>query len=133
MKDVSGTLRMDLAQYREMAVFAQFSSELDKSTQILLAQGERLTEMLKQPQFTPFPFEEQVVLLYVVKRDEILSIPIKRINEFKKEFLEFTKVHYREVLRRIQKSGEFTDDDKTLLNEALKLFMTSFIQVEESK
>lgn len=130
MKKVSGTLRMDLAQYREMVVFAQFSSELDKATQNLLAHGERLTEMLKQPQFSPIPFEEQAVLLYMIKKDELLTVPIKKISEFKKEYMEFLKVHYREVLRRIQKSGEFTDDDKTLLDEALKTFMNTFIAEE---
>jgi len=130
MKKVSGTLRMELAQYREMVVFAQFSSELDKSTQKLLASGERLTEMLKQPQFSPFPFEEQVVLLYVVKRDIILTIPVKRMGEFKKEFMEFIKVHYRELLRKIQKSGELTDDDKKLANEALNVFMKTFMPEE---
>ena len=131
MKKVSGTLRMDLAQYREMVVFAQFSSELDKATQTLLSQGERLTEMLKQPQFSPFPFEEQVVLLYIVKKDTILNIPVKRMGDFKKEFLEFVKVHYREVLRKIMKTGELTDDEKILLDEALKMFMKTFDESAE--
>jgi len=132
MKKVSGTLRMDLAQYREMVVFAQFSSELDKATQNLLYQGERLTEMLKQPQFSPFPFEEQVVLLYVIKKEELLSVPVKKIGEFKKEFLEFIKVHYRELLRTIEKTGKFTDDDRKLLDEALNTFMVTFTE-EENK
>lgn len=132
MKKVSGTLRMDLAQYREMAVFAQFSSELDKSTQNLLAQGERLTQMLKQAQFSPYPFEEQVVLLYAIKNDVMLSVSIKKIDEFKVEYLEFIKVHYMDLLYRLKRSGELTDDDKKQLDEGLKMFISTFLP-EESK
>ncbi len=119
MRKVSGQLRLELAQYREMVVFAQFSSELDKSTQMLLAHGERLTEMLKQPQYSPLPMEHQVVLLYVASQRMLMDLPVKRIGEFKAGFLEFMKTYYSDIFRRI--AGENVLDDamaETILHAA---------------
>ena len=110
-RKVSGQLRLELAQYREMVVFAQFSSELDKSTQNLLAHGERLTELLKQPQYSPLPMEQQVVLLLVANKRILMDLPVKRIGEFKAGFLEFMKTYYSDVFRKI--AAEKVLDDAT--------------------
>ncbi len=112
MKKVSGQLRLELAQYREMVVFAQFSSELDKSTQNLLAQGERLTEVLKQPQYSPMPLERQVVLLYVAANRMLMDIPVKQITRFKNGFLEHVQTYYSDIYRRIA-TEQILDDEMT--------------------
>ena len=130
MKQVSGQLRLDLAQYREMVVFAQFASELDKATQQMLAQGERLTEMLKQKQFSPMDMQSQVVLLHVVKQKLLLDVPVKRISDFKNQYLEFMRTRYADVLRRIKESGELSDEDKAAVENAAKEFLKSFLSEE---
>ena len=112
MKKVSGQLRLDLAQYREMAVFAQFSSELDKSTQSMLAQGERLTEVLKQPQYSPMPMEKQVVMLYVASNRTLMDMPVKQVGAFKAGFLEYMQTYYSDVFRRIA-AEKILDDGMT--------------------
>lgn len=131
MKKVSGSLRMELAQFREMAVFAQFSSELDKSTQRLLARGERLTELLKQPQFSPMTVDEQVVLLNVIRQKGLLDVPVKRIAEFKHEFLEYMKLQHADIFRRIIETGELTDADRKQIDQGLSDFLITFIDEDD--
>ena len=128
MKKVSGQLRLELAQYREMVVFAQFSSELDKSTQNLLAQGERLTEVLKQPQYAPMPLERQVVLLYVAANRMLMDIPVKQITRFKNGFLEHVQKYYSDIYRRIA-SEQILDDSMTqTLGHAVEEYKKSFTE-----
>lgn len=133
MRKVAGQLRLDLSQYREMAVFAQFSSELDKATQTLLAQGERLTEMLKQPQYSPMAMEEQVVLLYVVIHRMLLDMPVKKIAEFKTGFIEYVRTHYADMMRSIAKTGQLKDDDVQSIEKAAKDFLADFLPEEAKK
>ena len=130
MRKVVGQLRLDLAQYREMVVFSQFSSELDKSTQVLLAQGARLTETLKQPRFSPMPMSHQVVLLYVVNQRLLIDLPLKRMGEFRREFIEYIGVHYPGVLEEIEKTGLFEDSLKTRIDEGAKAFVNIFMPPE---
>lgn len=133
MKKVSGQLRLDLAQYREMAVFAQFSSELDKSTQSLLAQGERLTEVLKQPQYSPMPMERQVVMLYVASNRMLMDIPVKRVGAFKTGFLQYMQETYSDVFRRIGTEKILDDDLIASIEKAAAEFKKLFLDEKNSE
>ncbi|MDD3243807.1 MAG: hypothetical protein PHD32_08810, partial [Eubacteriales bacterium] len=116
----------------EMAVFAQFSSELDKPTQTLLAQGERLTEMLKQPQYSPMPVEEQVALLHVVIHRMLLELPVNRMTEFKAGFLEHMRTQYADTLREIGRSGVLSDDNAQTIEKAAKEHLTQMMPPEDA-
>ena len=91
MKQVAGTLRLDLAQYREMAAFAQFGSELDKATQAQLSRGVRMVELLKQPQYTPFPMQEEVVSIWAGTTGQLDDVPLEDIRRFEAELLDFLR------------------------------------------
>jgi F-type H+-transporting ATPase subunit alpha len=127
MKKVSGQLRLELAQYREMAVFAQFSSELDKSTQQLLGHGERLTEILKQPQYSPFAVEKQVVLIYVASSNMLMDLPIKRIREFRDGFLEHMQTYYSDIFRRIAAENVLDDALTQTIDHATEEYKKMFL------
>lgn len=128
MAKVSGTLRLELAQYRELQVFSQFSSELDPSTQELLAQGERITEILKQEQYHPMDVAHQVVLLYVVTRKMLLDVPVNRIQEFKQQFIEYMECYHRNVIENIRKTGDITEEDMAEIEAAVKDFKQTFLK-----
>jgi len=115
MKKVSGSIKLELAQYREMAAFAQFASDLDASTQRLLARGARLTELLKQPQFHPMPVEEQVISIYAGTKGYLDSIPIGKVGEFERRMISELKVREPDVLNSIRDTREMKGDvEKTL-------------------
>ena len=123
MRKVSGQLRLDLAQYRELSVFAQFGSDLDTATRDLLTQGEKLTELLKQDQYAPMPMEEQAVLLYVMTRGLATDVDVKGIAQFKVDFIDFVRREYPQILLRIAGSGELdTDDEDSLTAAAAEYF-----------
>ena len=122
MKKVSGTLRMTLAQYRELAVFAQFGSDLDKTTQESLAQGERLMEVLKQEQYKTIPASEQVVILYIAVNKHLLDIETKKVNKFTEDFIEYIKQKYPQILNNILETGELTTKVEKLIKEAVVNF-----------
>mgnify|MGYP001365446883 FL=1 len=115
MKKVAGSIKLELAQYREMAAFAQFGSDLDASTQKLLNRGSKLTELLKQNQYSPMTVAEQVVVIYAGVKGYLDSINISEIGSFEKGLLELVKSEKPEILESIQKSGKIEDEiDKTL-------------------
>ncbi len=117
MKKVSGSIKLELAQYREMAAFAQFSSDLDASTQRLLARGARLTELLKQPQFHPMPVEEEVISLYAGTKGYLDAIPVGKVGEFESRLLSELKVREPGVLTSIRDTREMKPDvEKTLVS-----------------
>jgi len=117
MKKVSGSIKLELAQYREMAAFAQFASDLDASTQKLLARGARLTELLKQPQFSPMPIEEQVISLYSGTKGYLDSIPVGKVGEFERRMISELKTREPSVLNDIRDSREMKPDiEKTLVS-----------------
>jgi F-type H+-transporting ATPase subunit alpha len=126
IRRVSRGLRLDLAQYRELAAFAQFGSDLDRATQARLARGQRLTELLKQPQYHPMPVEEQVAVLFAGTAGLLDSVPVDRIQAFEREFLMFLRAERGEVLRRIRQSGKLTDADEQALHEAVTTFLRGF-------
>ncbi len=117
MKKVSGSIKLELAQYREMAAFAQFASDLDASTQQLLARGARLTELLKQPQFHPMPVEEQVISIYAGTKGYLDKIPVGKVGEFERRMLSELKMREPGVLDSIRETREMKGDvEKTLVS-----------------
>ncbi|HEU4650742.1 MAG TPA: F0F1 ATP synthase subunit alpha [Croceibacterium sp.] len=126
MKKVAGSIKLELAQYREMAAFAQFGSDLDASTQKLLNRGARLTELLKQPQFNPMPFEEQVVSIFAGTGGYLDSIPVNRVNEYEAAMLSFMRKEHADVLALIRDSRDFGDEAKEKTAAALATFAKQF-------
>ena len=120
MRKVSGQLRLDLAQYRELAVFAQFGSDLDNATRDMLSQGEKLTELLKQGQYSPVRMAEQAVLLYVMTRGLATDLDVKQIADFKVKFIEFLRARYPQILLRIEQGGQMDEDTENSLITAAK-------------
>ena len=117
MKKVAGSIKLELAQYREMAAFAQFASDLDASTQRLLSRGARLTELLKQPQFHPMPVEEQVISIYAGTKGYLDNIPVGKVGEFESRLISELKVREPGVLNSIRESKEMKGDvEKTLVS-----------------
>ncbi|HEY6815593.1 MAG TPA: F0F1 ATP synthase subunit alpha [Croceibacterium sp.] len=126
MKKVSGSIKLELAQYREMAAFAQFGSDLDASTQKLLNRGARLTELLKQAQFAPMPFEEQVVSIFAGTGGYLDPIPANKVTEYEAAMLSFMRHEHADVLELIRTTGEFGDEARAKTVAALEAFAKQF-------
>ena len=126
MKKVSGSIKLDLAQYREMAAFAQFGSDLDASTQKLLARGERLTQLLKQPQFSPLPFEEQTASIYAGTNGHLDSVAASDVVRYEAAMLAHMRSEHADILKTIRESGDLADDTKAALEAALTAFGKTF-------
>jgi F-type H+-transporting ATPase subunit alpha len=122
IRRVSGRLRLDLAQYREMAAFAQFGSDLDKATQDKLAQGKRLMEVLKQPQFSPLAMEEQAAILFVSVSGYLMDVEVSAVSRFIKQFLEYLKARHGAVLESIAKTGAVSVEIEQELIRAVEDF-----------
>ena len=110
MKKIAGPIRVELAQYRELAAFAQFGSELDAATAQQLAQGERIREMLKQPNYKPMPVEKQIIIIFAATKKLLLDIPTKKVGEFEEELLRFVENRHPEVLEEIRTKKEISDE-----------------------
>ena len=122
MKKVSGTLRLDLAQYRELEAFSKFGSDLDAATQRQLTRGEKLVEILKQGQYVPVPVEEQIAIIFAAGNGLLDSVPSDRLKEFEKEFIERMHLKHPDALGTIVSSGAVSDDlAETLKSEANEL------------
>ncbi len=126
MKKVAGTIKLELAQYREMAAFAQFSSDLDASTQKLLARGSRLTQLLKQPQFKPYPVEEQVVAIYAGTRGYLDAVPVDDVNRYEAALLDSIRANGAEILDDIRTQKDLTPEIEERLKGFLDRFAKSF-------
>ncbi|PZU61532.1 MAG: F0F1 ATP synthase subunit alpha, partial [Sphingobium sp.] len=126
MKKVSGSIKLELAQYREMAAFAQFGSDLDASTQKLLNRGARLTELLKQGQFSPLPFEEQTASIFAGTNGYLDGIPVKDVTRYEELMLAYLRHDHPEVLTAIRDSKDLGDDAKGKLKAALDSFGKTF-------
>lgn len=122
MKKVAGRLRLDLAQYRELAAFAQFGSDLDKTTQAQLIRGERMVEILKQDQYVPVPLYQQVIIIYVGTRGYLDSLSVYDIREFEKEFLAFIDKEYPDVEHEIEKTKVMSDEISKRIDAAIESF-----------
>lgn len=127
MKQVSGTLRLELAQYRELAAFAQFGSDLDKEAKARLEKGKRLVEILNQSQYNPMPVEKQIMILYAAVNNYLADIKVSEVKKFEKEFLEYMDTHNRNLGNRIVEEKELTDSIKDELNKAIEEFKKIFL------
>jgi F-type H+-transporting ATPase subunit alpha len=126
MKQVAGRIKLELAQYREMAAFAQFASDLDATTQALLARGARLTELLKQPQFKPVPVEEQVVAIFAGTRGYLDKLPVTKVGEYESRMLAEMKATAPEILTAIRTDREIKKETEAKLVAFLDAFGKSF-------
>jgi len=126
MKQVAGRIKLELAQYREMAAFAQFASDLDPATQRLLARGARLTELLKQPQFSPMPVEEQVVSIFAGTRGYLDKIETSAVNRYEAAMLSELKAKKPEILKAIRDKRELASDTEKDLAGFLDNFAKTF-------
>lgn len=126
MKKIAAPIRTELAQYRELAAFSQFGSELDADTKEKLAQGERIKEVLKQPQYKPMPVQYQVIIIYVVTNKYLLDVAVEDITRFETEFFEFLDTKYPEVPSAIAKNKEINDETDAKLKKAIEEFKTQF-------
>jgi len=126
MKKISAPIRTELAQYRELAAFAQFGSELDADTKEKLAQGERIREVLKQPQYQPMPVEFQVIMIYVVTKKYLLDVDVDKITRFEKEFFEYIKTKYPEIPTSIREQKVISDEIDEKLQKAIEAFKAEF-------
>lgn len=122
MKKIAAPIRVDLAQYRELAAFAQFGSELDADTKEKLAQGERIKEVLKQPQYKPMPVEYQVIIIYAATKKYLLDVPVDEIIQFETDFFEFLDTKYPEIPENIRTEKEISDETEKLLQKAIAEF-----------
>ena len=126
MRQVAGSLRLDLAQYRELAAFAQFGSDLDQATQRQLNRGKRLTEILKQPQYQPLPIEKQVAIIYAATNGYLDSVPVDRLRQYEEQLYRFFDVHQPGVLKAVGEKKILDDELKGQLNAALEEFSKDF-------
>ncbi|KZL90090.1 F0F1 ATP synthase subunit alpha [Clostridium magnum] len=127
MKQVAGSLRLDLAQYRELAAFAQFGSDLDKESKKRLEKGKRLMEILKQPQYKPVPVEKQVMILFAGVKEHLLDVPVEKIGEFENGFMEYMDTHHKEIGQEIVEKKALSDDLSKRLGDAIEEYKKIFL------
>lgn len=126
MKQVAGTLKLELAQFRDVEAFAAFASDLDKATQAQLARGRRLVEILKQPQYSPYAVESQVVMIWAATNGHLDQISEKSVGRFEKEFMEFIGSKHKSLLQAIQTKKQIDDEGKAALKKAVEEFKAIF-------
>lgn len=128
IKKIAAPIRVELAQYRELASFAQFGSELDADTKEKLAQGERIREMLKQPQYQPMPVEYQAIIIYAATKKYLLDIPVEEVLAFQEKLFEFIKTRYPEIPESIRAKKEITEETEALLIKAIEECKTGKVE-----
>ena len=126
IKKIAAPIRTELAQYRELASFSQFGSELDADTKEKLAQGERIREMLKQPQYKPMPVEYQVIIIYAVTKKFVIDIPVDKILDFEQGLFDFIDTKYPQIPESIKETKELSEDTEKLLVSAIEEFKKTF-------
>jgi len=126
MKQVAGTLRLDLAQYRELEAFAQFASDLDEASRKQLERGMRMVEILKQPPYSPLPVEKEVVIIYAGVNGFLDDIPVNAIGKFEQELYAFIEAKYPQIYELIRERKALDDEIKELLNKAIEEFKAGF-------
>ncbi|MEZ4465707.1 MAG: F0F1 ATP synthase subunit alpha [bacterium] len=126
MKSVAGTLRLDLAQYREMQAFAQFASDLDPATQRLLARGQRLVEVLKQPQYKPMPFEHQVLVIYAATNGLVDHLPVSVLGRYERELIEHFEGSHKAILDEMRATKKLDDSVKAGFEKGIRQFNEAF-------
>ena len=126
MKQIAGPIRVELAQYRDLAAFSQFGSDLDQATQNALAQGERITEILKQGQYAPMSVAEQTVVLYAATNKHLMDVPVKDLKRFEKEFIEFANTKYANLLKELVDNDGITKERKAMIEKMIAEFKKDF-------
>jgi F-type H+-transporting ATPase subunit alpha len=126
MKQVAGRLRLDMAAFRELAAFAQFGSDLDKATQYRLSQGQKLQEILKQPQFEPVPLEDQVIVIYAGTQGFTDDVPVDRIREWEQALTRYMEASHPEIGKAIVEQGRLSEELEEKLRIALKTFTSTW-------
>jgi len=133
MKKVAGSLRLDLAQFRELEAFSQFGSDLDKATQRQLSRGERLVEVLKQPQYAPVPVEKQVLIIYAATNGFIDAVPVEAVHEYEQQLYGHFDTQHKDLLDELKATGEMGGDLKAKFDDALKAFTDGFVAQTEAE
>ena len=126
MKRVAGQIKLSLSQFRDLEAFAAFASDLDAASRAQLERGARLVELLKQPQYSPYPVEEQVVSIWAGTSGQLDDVPVEDIRRFESEFLDYLRRDQPGVLTAIRETGNLTDDDVTVLKDAIGRFRRTF-------
>jgi F-type H+-transporting ATPase subunit alpha len=122
MKKIAGPIRVELAQYRELASFAQFGSDLDKDTLDRLKQGERIVEILKQPQYKPLPVEKEVIIIYAVTHKYLTDVNVEKVLEFEAELFKYLDEHNPDIEKEIREKGEMSPELEQQLNDVITAF-----------
>ena len=133
MRQVAGKLRLDLAQYRELAAFAQFGSDLDRATQVQLARGARMVELLKQGQYQPLPVEKQVVIIYAGTQGLLDDLPVDSVREFETFFYGWLERKHPEILAEVRDKKELSDSMRETLTKAVTDAKTEFVAAKGIK
>jgi F-type H+-transporting ATPase subunit alpha len=126
MKKIAAPIRVELAQYRELASFAQFGSELDEDTKNKLAQGERIKQMLVQPQYKPLPVEKQVVIIYAAVNKYLMDVEVSRIGEFESGLFDYIGANEPDIFSNIKNEKVISDETEALLKKAIEAFKEKF-------
>jgi F-type H+/Na+-transporting ATPase subunit alpha len=126
MRAVSGSLRLDLSQYRELEAFAAFGSDLDAASAAALGRGARLVELLKQPQYSPYPVDEEVVSIFIGTRGHLDSVPVGDVRRFEQEFLDNVRRHHEGILAEIRDTGKLSDELSERIEKAVNEFKNEF-------
>jgi F-type H+-transporting ATPase subunit alpha len=125
MKKVAGTLKLDQAQFRELEAFAKFGSDLDAATKLIIERGRRNLEILKQPQYSPVPVEEQVAIIYVANKGCLDEVPVHKVRSFEKEFLQLMRAEHKDILENL-KAGKLEDADTQKMEELARRLAKQF-------
>jgi F-type H+-transporting ATPase subunit alpha len=132
MRQVAGSLRIDLAQYRELAAFAQFGSDLDKATLNQLNRGRRLVEVLKQPQYQPLSVEKQVIIIYAATNGYLDAVPVEQLRAYETELYQFLETRRAQLLTTLADKKQIDDPIKADLSQTLKEFTDSFMAARKT-
>ena len=132
MKKVAGPLKLDLAQYRALAAFAQFASDLDKATRDQLTRGEKLSEVIKQPQFEPLPVSKQVTILQAATTGKLDDVPTGRVKEFETGLYRFIETEHPEIFKNLDEKPELTDDITRAITDAIDTFRRDAFGLDEA-
>jgi proton translocating ATP synthase F1 alpha subunit len=133
MKKVAGKLKLDLAQFRELEAFAQFGSDLDEATRQRLERGKRITEVLKQPQYSPLPQSKQVAIIYAAANGYLDKLPVEKVAEFESKLFNKLENEAKEVLSQIEESGELSEENEQKLQAEIKELLASEYPSEEGE
>jgi F-type H+-transporting ATPase subunit alpha len=132
MKEVAGSLRLELSQYRELEAFAAFASDLDAASKAQLERGARLVELLKQPQYTPYSVEDQVVAIFLGTKGHLDSVPVEDVSRFETEVLEHVKASHEDILKEIRETKKLSEDAEQKLADVINEFKKGFAATDGS-